>query len=201
MEVLTYENTAKTMMANDAIVGAGTILNKGGLVLFPTDTVWSIGCSLSQTNTYDRLFNLNPSPSTLGVEVLFDSIFRLKTFFPLLHPKIETLLYYHTRPLTILLPPNSNFSNSLYTPEQLIAVRVATDVFSRQLIEHLEQPIVTTFATSNVEIMPISFGMVSSSIIRKVDHVVKYRQKDKNIGMPAVVIKLNEKDELEFLRE
>lgn len=201
MDILTYTNTAGSMMAIEEIDGASYVLSNGGLALFPTDTVWTIGCAIEKPSAFAKMLNLKKSPSKYGLEILVESIDRLKEFVPNLHPKLETLLFYHTRPLTIVFKHAYNFPDYLLTEEGILSVRLVTDPFTRKLIQQLDKPIASTFATPNDELIPHSFGMVSSYIIQQMDYVVKYKQKDSNIGQPAVVITVTEEDELVFLRE
>lgn len=201
MDVWMDKNSAEQMMAFDEIEGARKVLTSGGLALLPTDTVWCLGCSIFDQKSYDRMLLLKDRLSPFGPEIVVDSLKRLKAYIPGLHPKLETLLIYHTRPLTILFPQKHGFPAFVNGSASGIAVRVATDPFCKALIQAIDAPIITSFASSDDNDYPKSFGMISSSILKSVDYVARYQQKEKVQHMPAVVIQLSDKEEVIFLRE
>ncbi len=200
MNVMTFTNTLNSMIAVEDIEGAVNILSSGGLVLFPTDTIWTIGCDLENTDACQKLLRLKSNLSHYGIEILVHSLKMFKNYVPSLHPKIETLLYYHTRPLSVLIQQPHRFPTLKATSESL-SVRLTRDDFCQHLIQELGRPIFSSFATVNDDFIPKSFGGISSSILQNVDFVAKHRQLEKNEGHPAVVVTLSDKDELIFLRE
>jgi L-threonylcarbamoyladenylate synthase len=201
MNVMTSTNTHNSRMAAPDVQRAVKTISSGGLVLFPTDTIWTIGCDMWDPAACKSMLRLKSKPSAYSFEVLVDSLNMFKKFVPSLHPKLETLLFYHNRPLSILVPPPHAFPRHVFGRESSFAVRLVRDEYSLQLIQALGKPLFSTFATLNDQHIPGTFGSVSSSVLEKMDYVAKYKQSDKNQGQPAVVVSLSENDELVFLKE
>ena len=103
----------------------------------------------------------------------------LKEFVPGLHPRLETLLVFHNRPLTIVFKKVENFPLELLEPDGSIAIRLVKDVFSKLIIQRTGKPLMATYANLEEDDFPPYFGAVSSAVIQKVDYVVKFRQKEK----------------------
>ena len=185
---MTYTNV-KQMAQHYDFEGVEKILSSGGLVLLPTDTLWSIACLPSQTASLDRLIQLKRQNYADNFELMVNSISMLKHYVDHLHPRLETLLAYHLRPLTMIFDNPSNLS-----PLALSS--------SAGLLEQLREPLISTYAHTHDTVPPINFGAISSEIIQGVDYVVKYRQNDKNMDeLPVMVKLLEDQEELEFVRE
>lgn len=197
----TYTKEKLRMVQEYDIKGALMTLQQGGILLFPTDTVWSIGCDVTQTQAVEKVCNLKQKPTARGFELLVDSIQMLRDYVVHLHPKIETLLLYHARPLTVVFDKARNLPANALAPDGSIAIRVIQDEFCRSLITELGKPLLATFASMHEGTFPVNFGGISSEVIEKSDFVVKYRQNEKGMGEPSVMIKLSKRDEIIFLRE
>jgi len=177
------------------------LLENGGIICYPTDTIWGIGCDATNEAAVARISALKGRPPEKGYVVLVSSIEMLKEFVPKVHPRLETLLAYHTRPLTIIYERNVRLPVFSKAPGGSAAIRVVQDEFCRELINALGKPIISTSANISGEPYPPTFGGVSSEILGSVDYVVKYRQDDKEPGEPSAIAKLDRHMELEFLRE
>ena len=180
----------------------GSVLKEDGLALLPTDTVWSIACDFNRLTGVKRLYRLC---TDLGIphfpEILVDSLDMFKSLVPDLHPRLETLLVYHHRPLTILCEGPSVSRPELSNENGLIAVRLTRDVFCTQVIQHIQGPLATCFASPSHAVLPTTFGTVSSAILERMDYVAKYGRKEEREG-PAVMVQLGDEfGELEFLRD
>ncbi len=201
MNVLTSTNTLNSMIAHEDIAGAASVLLSGGLVLFPTDTTWMVGCDLYQEVSCQKLLQLIEKPLPFGIEILTGSLEMLKYYVPGLHPKLETLLFYHTRPLSIVLRGAHLFPEALFPPKKAVVVRIIRDPFSAKIIQELGGPILAAFPTMAGHPIPAHFGEISSSILEKMTYVARYRQTEKRAGKPPVVVTLSKKDEMVFLSE
>ena len=198
---MTFTNV-KHMAQHYDFEGAEKILSSGGLVLLPTDTLWSIACLPSHSNTLNRLLQLKRQKYADNFELLVSSVGMLKQYVEHLHPRLETLLAYHLRPLTMIFDNPTNLSSDALDAAGNIHIRLVQDPFCAALLEHLNQPLISTFAHVKDGVPPMNFGAISSEIIQGVDYVVKYRQNDKNIDeLPVMVKLLEDQEELEFIRE
>ncbi len=195
----TFTKRTTLMLPNYELNDALTTLRTGGLILYPTDTLWSIGCDATNKEAVEKILNLTSSAT--AIEIIVDSIPMLKQYVKHLHPRFETLLIYHTRPLSIKFREPIRVASPLMVTDVNIAFRICQDDYCRQLIEEFGGPLATCFASFDEKYMPATFGAISSEVIQAVDYVTRYRQDDKTPGQPSVLITLSEEDELVFLRE
>ncbi len=195
----TFTKRTTLMFPNYELKDALTTLQNGGLILYPTDTLWSIGCDATNEEAVEKILNL--TGSAVPVEILVDSIPMLKQYVKHLHPRIETLLLYHTRPLSIKFRESEKVAPALMANNVNIAYRICQDDYCQQLMGEFGLPLATCFASFDEKYLPATFGAISSEVIQAVDYVARHRQDDKTPGEPAVLITLSEEDELVFLRE
>ena len=176
-----------------------TTLEDGGVILYPTDTIWGIGCDATNEAALEKVHELKKGNPTRPFIILVSSLEMLRKYTPLLHPRLDTLLRYHKRPLTIIYEKAINLAPNATAPDGSVGIRIVKDKFCRDLIEAFGRPIVSASANIFEEPAPNHFGEISSSIIVGVDYVVKHRQMDKEMGQPSVVAKLDENEELVFI--
>lgn len=178
-----------------------TTLHRGGLVLLPTANLWQVVSHPHFATAGERQFSLCPPSVNNRPELLFSDLELLKNWVPDLHPKLENLLVYHKRAVTLLVDvPRA--PAGMRDRDGLTAVRLIRDSFCYRLSEDLELPLVATLAqATGTDIAPSHFGRIRSDILQGVDYVVKRRQKEYLGDDPTVVIRLNELDEIEFVRE
>jgi L-threonylcarbamoyladenylate synthase len=177
------------------------LLEAGKLICYPTDTVWAIGCDATNSESIYRLRALRGQPENTGLVILVSSIDMLKQYAPKVHPRIETLLTFHLRPITIIYERSAGLPPSVKAPDGSIAIRVTTDELCCAIINGLGKPIVSTIAAKYESEFPSTFGGVSSEILGGVDYVVKHRQNDREPQQPSSIARLDRHLELEFLRE
>lgn len=177
------------------------LLHAGGLVCYPTDTIWGIGCDPFQEEALERLAALRGGRPEKGYILLVSDLEMLKRYVPKIHPRIENLLAFHNRPLTIIYDRSTGLPATVKAPDGSVALRIAQDEFCRTLIEAFGKPLVSASACRLGEPWPPTFGAISSEILGGVDYVVKYRQDDKIPGQPSSMARLDRHIELEFVRE
>ena len=176
-------------------------LETGGVILYPTDTIWGLGCDATNERAIRRIFNIKNRSLNQPLVILVDSIEMLKEYVPQIHPRVETLLTLHERPLTIVHPQSQNLPQILKGDFSSIGIRVAKDPFCRALIAAFGKPIVSTSANKSKQPYPKHFGEITSEIFKEVDYVVRYRQNDTDPGEPSVIATYNQLGELDFLRK
>lgn len=188
-------------LLRDDISDISRLILSGGTLCYPTDTVWAIGCDATNEAAVARITALKGEPRQNGYVLLVSSIEMLKLYVPKIHPRLETLLSFHTRPLTIVYERSAGIPTYARAADGSVAIRVAQDEFCRTLIEAAGVPLVSTPACKIGEPYPPTFGAVRSDILVGVDYVVKYRQDDKTPQELSAVAKLDRHLELEFIRE
>ncbi|MCB0638151.1 MAG: Sua5/YciO/YrdC/YwlC family protein [Lewinella sp.] len=180
---------------------AASILRREGLILAPTDSLWSIICDAQDPVALERLRRLRPPSPDHPIEVLFPNLDTLKRYAPFLHPRLETLLSYHARPLTVVTRATDSLPRPVISPDGLIAARIAQDSYCQQLLQFYGRPLASVLAHVPGTPYPTHFGRVRSDIIEAVDYVAKYRPREATNLHPSVMVRLGENEELDFIRE
>jgi L-threonylcarbamoyladenylate synthase len=188
-------------LLRDDIFEIAALLQKGCVICYPTDTVWKIGCDALNEEAVARVRQIKGKSPEKGYVVQVSSIEMLKKYAPRIHPRLETLLSFHVRPLTVIYDRTVGLPGFVKAPNGSAAIHVAQDQFCHELIEAFGGPIISTSANKSGEPYPPTFGGISSEILGAVDYVVKYRQDDKEPAEPSAIAKLDRHMELEFIRE
>ncbi|MEM7571852.1 MAG: Sua5/YciO/YrdC/YwlC family protein [Bacteroidota bacterium] len=175
------------------------VIQNGGLVLLPTANLWQVISDFRLTATRQRHLSLCPPTATNRPELIFSDLDLLHKWIPRLHPKLDNLLMYHRRALTILVDRPATIPIELSDSQGKVAVRLIQDSYCYRLSEDINAPLLATLAQPVGANLPLSFGQLRSDLLRSVDYVVKRRQRDQIGPAPAVCIQLNELDEIEFL--
>ena len=199
MDAITLQKTPT--FDTDNFDNIANILADDGIILYPTDTIWGLGCDATNPVAVERVYNLKQRDRSKPFVLLVDSIEMLKEYVEALHPRLETLMMYHTRPMTVIYDEAKNLPENAVGPGGSVAIRVAHDSFCQQLIRAVGKPLVATSANISNEPFPTIFGEISSQVIQGVDYVARHRRTDKAPKEPSVIVKYDGKGELVFLRD
>lgn len=200
MDAITLQKNTSTF-EKDYLENILKVLEDDGLMLFPTDTIWSIGGDATNAVTIERIKKLKQEDSAASLVVLVDSIAMLKDYVVAIHPRLETLMMYHTRPMTVIYDQAKNLPINAQQPNGNMAVRVVQDPFCQRIIRNLGKPLIATSANIPPQSFPTIFGEISSQIIKGVDYIARHRRTDKTPQAPSVIVKYDGKGELIFVRE
>ena len=176
------------------------IMQSGGIILYPTDTIWGIGCDATNAEAVKKIYQLKNREEKKSMIILVSDESMIKNYVSNPSSKILSLISSATRPTTAI------FKNAIHLPSQIInedgsiAIRIAKDDFCCQLIQRLKKPIVSTSANISGEPYPNNFQQISNPIKNGVDYIVQHRQNDYEIKSPSSIIRLNDEDEIEVLR-
>jgi L-threonylcarbamoyladenylate synthase len=166
-------------------------LRKGGLILYPTDTLWGIGCDATNAEAVSRIYALKERQGSKSMIVLLaddrDILQYVSAPDPLVFDYLEAL----TRPTTVVYEGAIGLAENLLAEDGSIGIRVVRDEFCRHLLKRFGKPIVSTSANLSGESAPACFGEISSSIVQGVDYVVKYRRNDQAPGQPSSLVRWN----------
>lgn len=180
-----------------------TTLHAGGLVLLPTTNLWQLTASVAQAAAIGKLLHYCPPSDFNRPELVFADAETLFSWCPNIHPRLYTLLGYHKRPLTLLVPAGKKVPLNLIDKNGEVAVRLALDSFCYRLCEDLEAPLVSCMAVGpGADQLPTSFGKIRSDVLRASDYTVKRRQRDVLGQFRAVSARFDTsgEGEIEFLR-
>ena len=168
-----------------------TVLKEGGIILYPTDTVWGIGCDATNTKAVEKIFQLKKRPDEKAMIVLVAGERDVLKYVANTDLRVFDYLQQHPKPTTVVYDGAIGLADNLIGKDGSVAIRICNDIFCKHLIKRFGKPIVSTSANISEQPTPKLFGEISGEIKNAVDYVVKYRQDDKVIASPSSVIKWN----------
>ncbi len=174
-------------------------LESGGIVLMPTDTIWSLVCSVSSHSSVERLRQLVGLPDRDPVTVLVKDLDMLKSYVNL-HPRIETLHLHHVRPLTVLYKDANHISPCVLNEFGGLSCRIVKDDFVKKVIDLLGTPIAAVHAHMVTNEWPEEYDDIAPSIINSASYVCQHRRDD-DCNDPAVVVTHDKDGDLIFLSD
>ena len=186
-----FENDIKNCVAE---------IGKGGVILYPTDTVWGLGCDALNEQAVERVFELKARPKHKSMIVLLADARDILQYVAAPHPDIISIVEGFTVPTTVVYDNALDFPANVVSADGSIAIRVTTDPFCKALIKRLKKPLVSTSANVSGQPTPAIYSMVDAAIVDGADYVVKYRQDDSSISSPSRIVKISEDGELVVLR-
>lgn len=175
-------------------------LRRGGLILYPTDTVWGIGCDATCDAAVQRVYELKQRADNKALLVLLDSADRLDHYVVDVPPIAHELLDVAVKPLTIIYDGAFNVSSRLLGVDDTLGIRIPHEEFTHQLCTRFGKPIVSTSANISGETAPAIFSDIKAEIINGVDYVVKFRQDDKTPHDASNVIMLRSDGTFKIIR-
>jgi L-threonylcarbamoyladenylate synthase len=164
-------------------------LRNGGLILYPTDTIWGIGCDATNAAAVKKIYDLKKRPETKSMIVLLADQKELLRYVT--QPDLQVLDYLRTtqKPTTVIYKDPVGLADNLIGVDGTIGIRIVKEDFCRHLIKRFRKPVVSTSANFSGEPAPASFNGIATGIKEGVDYIVAYRQDDQEPKQPSSVIK------------
>jgi L-threonylcarbamoyladenylate synthase len=176
------------------------VLRKGGLILYPTDTIWGIGCDATNESAVQKIFLIKKREDFKSMLILVDSPGKLERY--VIVPDIAwELIEVGTSPLTIIYPGARNLAPGLIAVDGSAGIRITSDEFCLELIKRFGKPIVSTSANLSGTPSPAIFDEIRDEIISSVDYVVSWRQDDIQKRPASAIIKLEENGSFKIIRK
>jgi len=176
-------------------------MRAGGVILYPTDTVWGIGCDATNPEAVRRVYEIKRREDSKSMLVLVDSDAKVSLYVKEVPAVAWDLIELSVKPLTIIYDGAKNLAENLVAPDGSIGIRVTSEEFSKQLCYRFRKAIVSTSANISGEPTPKSFSAISEEIKSAVDYVVSYRQREKGSAQPSSIIKMDVKGNIQIIRE
>lgn len=186
---------------NDEINKTLEILRSGGVILYPTDTIWGIGCDATNKKAVEKIYQIKKRAETKSMLVLLDSPAKLNAYVEEIPDMAWDLIELTEKPLTIIYPNARNLAENLIGEDKSIGIRITAEEFSKKLCERFRKPIVSTSANISGEKSPAFFEDISEEIKCAVDYMVNYRRNDKTPSKPSSIIKLGIGNLVQIIRE
>ncbi len=176
------------------------VLKRGGLILYPTDTVWGIGCDATNADAIDKVYALKKRAESKSMICLVHDFKMLNQFVEEIPEVAYDILKYAAKPTTIIYDDPIRVATNIIAEDNSLAIRVVNDPFSKKLIRKFRKPVVSTSANISGKATPLSFAEISEEIKSGVDYVVNFNQKEKR-GTPSAIIKLTLDGMVKVIRE
>lgn len=186
---------------NEDIKSAMAVLQKGGVILYPTDTIWGIGCDACNEEAVQKVYAIKNRNDSKSMLVLMENAALLDRYVNEVPDIAFDLIELTDKPLTIVYDGAKNLAKNLVAEDGSIGIRITTEAFSSELIRRFKRPIVSTSANRSGNPSPSCFDEIDQEIIDSVDYVVKYRQDDTHKAAPSGIIKLGRGGEIKVIRE
>lgn len=183
------------------ILNAIEILRNGGIILYPTDTVWGIGCDATNENAVAKIFKLKKREDSKSMIVLLDNENKLQSYIREVPEVAWDLIDYAEKPLTIIYYGAKNLAANVIADDGSIGIRITKDEFCKKMIERFRKPVVSTSANISGNEPPATFSEIDETIINGVDYVVNLRQHEKSKSSPSTIIRLKVNGQFEFIRK
>ena len=175
-------------------------LEKGGLILYPTDTIWGIGCDATNAQAIEKIFRLKKRSDNKSMIVLLADEQDILQYVTQLNPRVSDYIKGIGKPTTVIYEGAVGFPENLIPPDRTVAIRVVNDRFCKELIKRFGKPIVSSSANISGYPPPSVFADIDIAIKNGVDHVVEYRQDDLTPAHPSSLIKWNADGSVNIIR-
>jgi L-threonylcarbamoyladenylate synthase len=190
----------KNFEMEDDLTRALEILRGGGTILYPTDTIWGIGCDATSDEAVRKVFAIKKREDTRQMLILMDDPLNIGSYVKNVPDLAYSLIESAQRPLSIIFQGAVNLAPSLISADTTIGIRVVRDGFCRELIRRHGRPVVSTSANISGNPPPANFASIDDQIKVSVDYIVKWRQDDERLSGPSDIIKFGEEGEIIKIR-
>lgn len=176
-------------------------LRQGGIILYPTDTIWGLGCDPTNEAAVNKIFKIKSRSESKSLIILVDSLSMIERYVTEIPEIVYELADVSDTPLSIIYPKGKNLAAGVCSEDGSVAIRICHDEFCRELINRFRKPIVSTSANLSGSSSPGNFSEVEKTLINKVDFVVKHRQSDRSNRLASPVIKVNSDGTIKIIRK
>ena len=177
------------------------VLKTGGIILYPTDTIWALGCDATNEEAVRRIFEIKQSEDSKSMLILTDNEAKIERLVEEVPSVAWDLIKFSENPLTIIYSGAKNLAKNLIAQDGSIGIRVTKEEFSNKLCERFRLPVVSASANINEQPTPQNFDEISDEIKNAVDYIVAYRQKDTTKAKHASIIKLEPNGVVTIIRK
>jgi L-threonylcarbamoyladenylate synthase len=188
------------MKINDEIKKAFDTLQVGGIILYPTDTIWGIGCDATNSKAVEEIYKIKHRAQQQSFIILLDTADRIKEYVTQVPSIAYDLISQYVYPLTIIYPEAKNIAKNVIALDGSIAIRIVNELFCKTLIQRFGKPIVSSSANISGEAHPISFSVISKEIKSTVDYIVDWEHNIVREVNPSTIIRLFDNGTFDVIR-
>ena len=176
-------------------------MSGGGIILYPTDTIWGIGCDATNEEAVRRVYEIKQRSDSKALLVLVDTSVKVDFYVQDVPDVAWDLIDMAEKPLTIIYSGARNFAPNLLAEDGSVGIRVTNEEFSHRLCQQFRKAIVSTSANISGQPSPATFAEISEEVKSKVDYIVGYRQNEAGHPKPSSIIKLEKGGVFKIIRE
>ena len=174
-------------------------LKKNNIILYPTDTVWGLGCDATNEKAVEKIFSIKKRDESKSLVILVDSLKMLRSYVDSLSEVVISFLKASDKPTTVIYKHPKKLSKNVIAKDNTVAIRIVKDEFCKKLIHTFGKPIVSTSANISDKPTPKTFKEIETSILDTVDYIVNLRR-DEQSNQPSVIVKINDEGQVEVIR-
>jgi len=176
-------------------------LREGGVILYPTDTIWGLGCDATNESAIQKILDIKKSSEKKSMLVLLNNINFINSYVE--HPPEVALdiAELSEKPTTVIYPNAKNLAKNLIAEDGSIGIRITKEEFTDKLLQKYRKPIVSTSANVSGENFPVNFSEITNYIKVSVDYIVKFNQEKKMTSVPSSIIKIGESGQIMIIRK
>ena len=186
---------------NEEIKKACQVMREGGVILYPTDTIWGIGCDATNEEAVRRVYEIKRRADSKAMLVLVDSAVKVDFYVQDVPEVAWDLIELADKPLTIIYSDARNLAPNLLAEDGSVGIRVTSEEFSKRLCQQFRKAIVSTSANVSGQPSPQNFGEISEDIKAAVDYIVDYRREETTQAKPSSIIKLDKGGVIKIIRQ
>lgn len=176
------------------------VVSEGGIILYPTDTIWGIGCDATNPDAVEKIFRLKKRADSKSMISLVDSIATLERWLEVMPEAAEMLIDVAVRPMTIIYDHPIGIAENLKASDGSAGFRITEEEFSKALATRLRKPLVSTSANFSGEKPAIKFSEIDLRIKEGVDYVVEFGRETIRENRPSDIIKVSDSNEVKIIR-
>ncbi len=185
----------------ESVAAAAEVLRKGGIILYPTDTVWGVGCDARNEDAVAKIYALKRSENKQAMIVLCNSLDMAARYIQRPLSVAFDVMELATKPTTVIMPGGAGVAANLIPEEGTLAIRIPDHKFCQDLVRALGRPIVSTSANISGKETPLRLDDVSKEIVEGVDYIVAPRMEGASTRKPSSIIKFDVDGSFEILRD
>jgi len=189
------------MIFSEDITNSVNTLKTGGIILYPTDTIWGLGCDATNQAAVDKIFQIKSRSENKSLLILVSDIQMAERYVKEIPEIAYELTSVSDSPLTIIYPGGRNLASGVCSEDGSVGIRICKEEFCSQLIEKFRKPIVSTSANISGNPHPSNFSQIDELIKSSVDYIVNFRQDDNKESAPSSIIQLGVNGQVKIIRE
>ncbi|MEN8187740.1 MAG: L-threonylcarbamoyladenylate synthase [Bacteroidota bacterium] len=184
----------------EEIIHTLNALNSGGTIIYPTDTIWGIGCDATDEKAVEKIYIIKQRAESKSLIILVDGWEMLQTYIENVPTKVSCIIEGSSKPTSVIYNNPNGLAKNVIAKDNTVAIRMVKDEFCKKLIAEFGKPIVSTSANISGKPAPKSFDEIEKTLLEKADYVVNLHR-EKRSGIASQIVRVHESGKIDFLRK